>query len=115
MWNGNWLDGWLHLQIPPPLSMETQPFGMDTLASMIFPAIVLGTIEVYYRYLHRFFQGRNSHLANPMHSWADSKDSRMGANISPSGVDKCLMDSLDKWLYFRYLIHSEDGSLLAEY
>jgi hypothetical protein len=54
---------------------------------MIFPAIVLGTIEVYDRYLHRFFQGRNSHLANPMHSWADSKDSRMGANISPSGVD----------------------------
>lgn len=81
---------------------------------MIFPAIVLGTIEVYDRYLHRFFQGRNSHLANPMHSWADSKDSRMGANIRPNGVDKCLMDSLDKWLYFRYLIHSEDGSLLAE-
>jgi len=81
-----WMDGYTYRY--PPLSnfMEIQPFGMDTLASFhIFPAIVLGTIEVCYRYLHRFFQGRNSHLANPMHSWADSKDSRIGANINPYG------------------------------
>jgi len=63
-----WMDGYTYVYLSLSNITEIRYVGMDTLASMIFSTIDMGSIEAYYRSYYRFFQGRNSPFANTMHS-----------------------------------------------
>jgi len=124
MWMWNWkLDGYTYRYLSLSNIMEIQSFGMDTsLASMMFSAIDMGSTEAYYRSSYRFFfQGRNSHLANPMHSWKDSKEfqgreSKYGSFIILAPV-VWISVLWTLWMIsgfiIRYLIHSEDWEFVG--